>query len=219
LLSQLKPWRPPARLAATAAATSFIAIAMPVAGSAAALPPESTASCYGSLTPTATADEPNSLTYKFHCDERITAYTVVVDRGLNDYSTIDDFSTAAEVLGPDGKTPDATTSWGCQGYNPGASVSCNTGGGTTYMGAGSYAEGSFDPTGPYCKYIPTGARPGTPAEPRLLVQLIVSDSTGAEDGPFSLPYKGRCPTVPDRAPRPAKDKRGKHRTKRRKGSK
>jgi hypothetical protein len=184
---------------------------------AAAPPPESTATCYGSLAPAPTSDEPNSLDYKFHCDARITAYTILVNRRLNDFDTIDDFSTTASVIEPDGRTVDPTTSWSCEGYVPGASVNCNTGGGSSYMAAWSYSEGSLDPIDPYCKRLPPGAKPGTPAEPRALVQLVVTDTTGAQDGPFRLSYARTCPVVPNRVP--PKSKHHKTQTTAAKGSK
>jgi hypothetical protein len=181
-------------------------------------PPESTANCYGSLTPTPTADEPNTLDYRFHCDTRITAYTVLINRGSQS-ATIDDFSPTASVFQPDGVTPDSTTSWTCEGYQPSLSTNCNTGSQTTHMNAWSWADGTIDTIDPYCKNLPAGAKPGTPAEPRALVQLVVTDTSGAEDGPFRLYYSGKCPSVPDRVPFPAKKKHKKHSTTKPKGSK
>ncbi len=174
--------------------------ALPLSASAATTPPESSATCYGSLAPAATADEPDLLAYKFHCDTRITAYTILVNRGVSQADTIDDFSTTANVFGPDGTTPDSTTSWACEGYTPGDSVNCNTGGGSSFMAAWSYSEGTVDPIGPYCKNLPSGAKPGAPAQPRALVQLVVTDYTGAQDGPFRLYYGRTCAAVPDRVP-------------------
>jgi hypothetical protein len=172
---------------------------VPTASQAAAPAPESTANCYGGVSPSPTADEPDSLAYKFHCDSRITAYTLLVNRGT-DYNTIDDFEVSPMTLKPDAITVDSTSTWSCEGYTPGNSFNCNTGGGTTFMGAWSYASGSFDPTGPYCKYLPTGAKPGTPAVAQAVVQLVVSDVSGAEDGPFRLYYMGKCHPSPDSVP-------------------
>jgi hypothetical protein len=170
------------------------------AAHAAAPPPESTANCYGTVAPSPAPDEPNSLAYKFQCDERITAYTILIDRGANDYDTLDDFSINATVFQPDGTTPNTSTVWSCEGYTPSQSVNCNTGSATGYVGALSYSEGMIDPTGPYCKYLPPGAKPGTWAQPQALVQLVVTDYTGAEDGPFRLYYTRKCRSVPNRVP-------------------
>lgn len=184
--------------------------------SAATVTPESTANCYGSLTPApdTALDEPNSLNYKFSCDSRTTAYTIFVDRGDGSSDTIDDFNTAPEVFLPDGVTPNAKVAWTCEGSLPSSGFNCNTGGGTTYMGAWNLAEGSFDPTEPYCKSLPAGAKPGTGAIPQALVQLVVTDSTGAQDGPFTLGYTAKCKTVPNTVPKPkAKKKTTKKTTK------
>jgi hypothetical protein len=223
---QLELSRPRLRPALITASAALLGCALPGASLAAAPPPpESNATCYGSLTPGPSADEPHSLGYKFHCDKRITAYTILVNRGLSEFDTIDDFSTSAAVIEPDNATVDPTTSWSCEGTLPGDSLNCNTGGGTTYMGAWSYAEGTIDPIGPYCKYLPSGAKPGTlakpgtPAEPRALAQLVVTDYTGAQSGPFRIYYSATCPAVPDSVPFPANGKRKRHQTSVKKGSK
>jgi hypothetical protein len=191
---------------------------------AATLPPESIANCYGTVAPSPAPGEPNLLTYKFHCDQRITAYTVVVTRN-RDYDTIDDFDVSPMAFLPDGTTPDTTVAWSCEGTTPSQSTNCNTGGGKTYMGAWSYAVGTVDLTAPYCKFRPPGARPGSRAQPQALVQLVVSDVSGAEDGPFRLYYTRSCPSLPNRVA--AKKKRSKshqasvrsHLASRRKGTK
>ena len=187
---------------------------------AAAPPPESTANCYGTLTPTPTSEEPNLLDYRFHCDSRITAYTVIVNRGVSG-ETIDDFSPNANVFEPDGTTPNSTTTWSCEGTVPSLSTNCNTGAQGAVMYAWDWADGTIDPIDPFCKNLPAGAKPGTPAEPKALVQLLVSDASGAQDGPFRLSYTGTCPAVPDRVPFPAKPKhkQSKHAKTTAKGSK
>jgi hypothetical protein len=96
--------------------------------------------------------------------------------------------------------------WACEGTQPGDGVNCNTAAANQYVGSMSYSEGSIDTTDPYCKNLPTGGKPGTPAEPQAFVQLVVTDTTGAEDGPFKLFYKGKCPKVPDKVPVPVKAK-------------
>lgn len=206
-------------------ATVVLSVAVWVTSARAASPPppESTANCYGTVTPAPAPDEPNLLGYRFHCDQRITAYTVLVTRN-RDYNTIDDFEVSPSAFRPDGTTPDTTVAWSCEGTTPSQSANCNTGGGKTYMGAWSYVQGTIDLTAPYCKFLTPGAKPGTPAHPQALVQLIVSDSSGAEDGPFRLYTTQTCPSVPNRVP--AKKKRTKqhqasvrsHLASRRKGS-
>jgi hypothetical protein len=194
-----------------AVVVALVAGAVPASAFAAAPPPESTANCYGGVTRAPTSDEPNALSYKFHCDQAITAFTLLVNRGSN-YDTLDDFDTSPLVTQADGTTADTTTSWACEGYTPGQSFNCNTGGGKTLMNAWSYVHGSFDPTGPYCKYIPSGAKPGSPAVPRAIVQVVVSDISGAEDGPFRLYYTGKCHPSPDRAAARSKTKQQRHQT-------
>jgi hypothetical protein len=207
-------------LASGAIVLTYGAIAAQAEAATTPPPPESTANCYGSLTPTPTADEPNTLDYRFQCDTRITAYTVLVNRG-NQYATIDDFSPTASVFLPDGVTPDSSTSWTCEGYQPSLSTNCNTGSQTAHMNAWSWADGTIDTIDPYCKNLPAGAKPGTPAEPQALVQLVVSDVSGAQDGPFRLNSTKTCPAVPDRVPVPPKPskKHKKHSTTKPKGSK
>jgi hypothetical protein len=158
---------------------------------AAAPPPESLANCYGGLTAVPTTDEPNLLAYKFHCDTRITAYTLIITRRRRDAETVDDFSTSADVLNQQG-TIVPTESFNCEGGLPGDGVNCNAGAGG-HMSAWNYAVGQIDLTDPYCANLPKGAPAGTAPEPQALVQVIVTDITGAQDGPFRL---GRAPACP-----------------------
>jgi hypothetical protein len=62
---------------------------------------------------------------------------------------------------------------------------------------------------PYCKFLPAHAKPGTPAVPQAIVQLIVTDVTGAQDGPFDLTLKTRCPSVANVVPTPKPKKKNK----------
>jgi hypothetical protein len=204
-----------------ALALTYGALAGQAEAASSAPPPESTASCYGSLSPTPTSDEPNLLEYKFHCDTRITAYTVLVHRGLDFDDTIDDFSATAGVFQPDGNTPDTNTSWTCEGTVPSSATNCNTGKQGAWMAAWSWADGTVDTIDPYCKNLPAGAKPGTAAEPQAWVQVVVTDVSGAQDGPFRLYYSQTCPAVPARVPFPAKPKHRhkQHHTTTAKGSK
>jgi hypothetical protein len=167
-----------------------------LAGSAgaAATTPESATSCGGSLTRAKpTTNDSNLLAYKFQCDWGVSAYTLIVNRGLNDDTTVDDFSSSAGVFDTSGNAV-ATESFGCSGTIPGNGVNCNAGAGG-YLPAPDSAEGSFDTSDPYCANIPAGSPAGTQPEPTALVELVVTDTTGAEDGPFRLRLHGSCPAV------------------------
>jgi hypothetical protein len=192
----------------------FGAVAMSMASalfaaSAGAAPPtpESSASCWGSLTKdpaaTPTSDDPNLLDYTFRCNAAISAYTLIVNRGLSDFENVDDFSTTVDVVDHLGSTV-PTASFTCEGTLPGNGVNCNAGAGGL-MPIWDNTKGTFDLSDPYCKNIPAGSRPGTLAEPRAVVQLIVTDWTGAQDGPFRINLSSACPAVPDRVP-PVKHK-------------
>jgi hypothetical protein len=183
-----------------ATAVLLLVALTPVANAA----PQSATDCGGSLTSDPSgpsSGEPNLLDYQFACDGDITAYTVVIDRAAATTDNIDDFSPNAEVIDPGGAV-DPTTSFTCSGTTPGDGINCNAGTGGV-MTAGGTSSGSIDPIDPYCKRLVPGSAPGTPAEPQAVVKLIVSDSTGAEDGPFTLDLKPSCPAVPDTTPYPA----------------
>jgi hypothetical protein len=162
------------------------AVNAPAAGAAYVIPQAST-SCHGGLTRAATSDEPNLLAYKFSCSNEITAYTVTVNRTLSDFSAADDFSTTATVVDAQGNLV-PTESFGCEGTIPGAGFNCN--GDAT---PGHFVEGTFDTSDPYCGGVPAGAPKGARPLPQALVQLIVSDKTGAENGPFRLNISPACP--------------------------
>ena len=182
------------------------------AGAATAPPtPESLTNCTGGVSadPGAkAAGEPNLLRYRFNCDTDITAYTVIVNRAAGDDSTIDDFSPTADVILPYG-AQSTTQAVACEGSTPSAGVNCNAGAGGT-VSASNVVQGSVDLTGTYCKSLPRHGRPGAAAIPQANVQLIVTDNTGAEDGPFDLRAVKRCPAVPNVVPAKAK-KAPKHR--------
>ena len=57
-----------------------------------------------------------------------------------------------------------------------------------------WAEGTLDTTEPYCANIPPGSPTGAKPDPSAVVELVVSDTTGAEDGPFRLRLDGKCPS-------------------------
>ena len=97
----------------------------------------------------------------------------------------------------------------CEGVTPSDGVNCyaqavGSDGKTPVLGAITAfftTAASITLDEPYCKFLPKGAKPGTAAVPRAIVEYIVTDSTGAEDGPFLLNLKGsKCPNVPNAVP-------------------
>ncbi len=177
---------------------------LPAVATAAAPVPQSATVCGGSLTkdPSPTVDDPQLIDYRFHCDTPISAYTLIAERRPSDQGNIDYFSPSADVLAPYGGTVVATEGWTCEGTLPSNGFNCNPGLAGAVMSAYNYASGTLDLTDPYCKALPVGAKPGTPAEPQAIVDVIVTDSTGAQDGPFRLNLTGGCPKVPDTVPYP-----------------
>lgn len=181
------------RLLLSALTCSLLPAALTASASAATAPPTPQAStlCFGSLSKAPTADEPNLLNYSFRCNGRISSYTLVANRQHDDTSTIDDFSTTALVSTSLGASV-TNESYTCEGGLPSNGVNCNAGAGG-YMGAWNVVTGSFDTTDPYCANVPPGSRKGAKPEPAALVQLVVTDATGAEDGPFRLGLTPGCP--------------------------
>lgn len=186
--------RAPLHCGGLALAVALLGCVLAGPASAAATTPESATSCGGSLKrATPTTNDPNLLDYTFNCDWGVSSYTLIVNRGLNDDSTVDDFSSSVGVFDLSGN-PLATVSFGCSGTIPGDGVNCNAGAGG-YLPAPDSVQGSFDTSDPYCANIPAGSPAGTKPEPTALVDLVVTDTTGAEDGPFRLRLDGRCPAV------------------------
>ena len=184
-----------------------------VAGAATTPPtPESLTVCGGTVShdPTgAAASEPNLLDYKFSCNGAISAYTIIVDQPGDGGGAIDDYNPTPTVFEADGATPSTSESLTCEGTTPSNGINCNAGAGGV-LSAFDFADGSVDPIQPYCKHLPARAKPGTPAVPQALVQLVVTDSTGAEDGPFALRSAKACSKVPNFAPKvKAKSKKAK----------
>lgn len=180
------------RWALAACAFALFGCVLTQSAVAAAPTPESATQCGGILTrakPTST--DPNLVNYAFSCDWGVSAYTLIVTRTPNDDSTIDDFLSSVPIFDPTGN-PVSTASFNCAGTIPGDGINCNAGAGG-YMAAPNTAKGSFDTADPYCPYIPPGAPAGTKPQPGGVVELIVSDTTGAEDGPFRLRLTGKCP--------------------------
>ena len=192
------------------AAAASLAIGTPFAGATttpAPVTPESNTTCTGSLSTDpsgSSVGEPDLLDYSFSCDTAISAYTIIVDRISGQDFNLDDFNGSPVVYETDDATPSPTETVGCVGTIPSSGINCNLGAGGS-LTASYFVSGSVDPTSAYCKYLPSGAKPGTPAVPQAIVQLIVTDDTGAEDGPFDLTPAKACPKVPNVVPaKPAK---------------
>lgn len=191
------------------AVAAFVAPAM---ASAAAVTPTSLTDCGGKVSadPGAkAAGEPNLLDYTFSCDSGITAYSIIVDQQGDGAAggTLDDYNPSPSVFETDGVTPNPTESITCEGTTPSDGINCNTGTEGVQLTDGYFVDGSVDPIQAYCKHLPTTAsgklaKPGTAAVPQAQVQLIVTDYTGAEDGPFDLGPAKACAKVPNAVPTP-----------------
>lgn len=198
--------------------------AMPALAGAATTPASLTA-CGGAVSadPGAkAAGEPDLLDYKFSCDGSISAYTILVDQAGDNASggALDDYNPSPSVFETDGVTPSPTESVTCEGTTPSDGINCNLGTAGAQLTNGFFAAGSVDLIHAYCKHFPTGAsgktvtKPGTAAVPQALVQLVVTDYTGAEDGPFILGPATACPKVPNVIPTPNAKPKTKTKTRR-----
>jgi hypothetical protein len=173
----------------------------------AAVTPTSATDCGGKVAAdsgASAAGEPNLLDYTFSCDGGITAYTIIVTQQGDQASggTLDDYNPSPLVFQADGVTPSSTESLTCEGTTPSEGINCNTGTQGVQLSDGFFAEGSVDPIQAYCKHLATNAngktaKPGTAAVPQAVVQLVVTDYTGAQDGPFDLGPAKACPKVPN----------------------
>jgi len=199
------------RAALTTICVAAGACVVPAVSSAATITPASFTSCSGSLKPDAgakKANEPNLLDYSFTCNGGIVAYTVIAYQAGDDNAAIQDYAPSPLVYETDGLTPSPTETVTCEGAQPSNGINCNTGTYLSEITGGYYVDGTIDLGQSYCKHLPTPAkgktlRAGTPAIPTARVQLIVTDWSGAEDGPFALREARACPTVPNTAPAPA----------------
>ena len=180
-----------------------VVCALPAASGAATVAPVSLTACSGTVNPDRSgkaAGEPNRLDYSFHCDGGITAYSIIVDQQGDAGGTIDDFAAAPSVLETDDLTPSPTEAVTCEGLIPSDGINCNTGALGAQVSDGFYVAGTVDPVAAYCAHYPSGsnhgyAPAGTPTVPTAKVQLVVSDYTGAEDGPFTLRRTRACRKV------------------------
>jgi hypothetical protein len=197
---------PVLRAGSVLAATTMFAFAGPVAQAAslATTTPTSTTPsppalpvswCAGSLSrATPTIDDPNLTNYLFYCDGDVTAYTVLIERPGHPNDGADDFSTAAGVFNRSTGAEIDTENFSCSGIVPGDGINC-------FAGTGSWAdqwsniEGQFDTSDPFCANLPPHPKPGTKPEPGALALIVVTDTTGAQAGPFQLTMTPACPTV------------------------
>ncbi len=190
------------------------ACAVPATSSAATITPASFTSCSGSLKPDSgakKASETGLLDYSFTCNGGIVAYTIIAYQSGDGGSAIQDFAPSPLILETDNRTPSPTETVTCEGAQPSNGINCNTGTYLSEITGGYYTDGSIQLGQTYCKHLPTPAkgktlRPGTPAIATARVQLIVTDWSGAQDGPFALRESKACPSVPSTAPVPARSK-------------
>ncbi len=214
-----------ARAGLVSCVVALATCALPAVAGAATTPvtPTSLTDCGGSVSADAggsAADEPNLLDYRFSCDGGITAYTIIVDQQGDAASggTLDDYNPSPSVFETDGVTPSPSEGITCEGTTPSSGINCNLGAAGAQLSDGFFAQGSVDPVQAYCKHLPTTAagktaRPGTAAIPQALVQLVVTDYTGAQDGPFTLGPAKACPRVPNVVPTPKPKAKAKTKTK------
>jgi hypothetical protein len=209
------------RAALTTICVAAGACVVPAVSGAATITPASFTNCSGSLKPDSgakKASEPNLLDYSFTCNSGIVAYTILAYQAGDDNAAIQDYAPAPLVYETDGLTPSPTETITCEGAQPSNGINCNTGTYLSEITGGYFVDGTIDLGQTYCKHLPTPAkgktlRAGTPAIPTARVQLIVTDWSGAQDGPFLLREAKACPTVPNAAPPVAPVVRSKSSTK------
>jgi hypothetical protein len=192
----------PRRLSAAKLRLAFGAVALTgccLLGGTAQATPTAQVGCRGGLTKGApTADDPHLTNYSFHCNGDIESYTLVVNRTLTDLSTVDDFNTAPSVYNNARTQLSPTETVDCSATTtPGDGINCFAQSPATPQTITAYdwIQGYIDTTDPFCGGVPKGAKSGTAAAPQAVVQLIVSDVTGAEWGPFPLSRSPACPKV------------------------
>ena len=84
---------------------------------------------------------------------------------------------------------------------------------------GDSVQGQIQLAAPYCAYIPKGSKAGTPRVPRAIVNLVVTDDSGAQDGPFELTPSFKCAKVAAVVPTPKKPVKKKKTTTKKKTTK
>jgi hypothetical protein len=178
-----------------AAALGAALIMLPSLAAASLSLPDPTTQCSGSLSKNPSEEPRGSIGYKFSCSSNdpdagaITSYSVIVTRPNFDQNNVNSFE-GSPVASIDG-APDPTTSISCGGGTPSDGFNCfgetiGTGSNEGVLEAapgpipaGDVVSGAFVPSRGMCKYLPNGAKAGTPAVPRATVELIVSDAPDA----------------------------------------
>jgi hypothetical protein len=217
------------------------------AGAQASTPstPSSLTSCGGTITPDAggpAAGNANPYDFSFSCsslspgatspsgynwnyDGNIYSFSIIVTRRNQDGNNVTYNAPSATVLNASGVDPNQDVN--CSSFVPSDGFNCTAPGPnptaatlSTYsasIGAGETVQGGFALAEPYCSYLPTGAKAGTPAVPRATVELLVTDVNGAQDGPFELTSSVPCKKVAAVVPAKKKStkKAAKHATARR----
>jgi hypothetical protein len=200
----------PARTAVIALSLTmlFAAGLAPTAGAA----PQASTSCGGTLKRTPTVDQPNQVTYSFLCSEDIFAYSLIVNRTFNNRSqldVVDVFSPGADVYyspAEYGLTPTIVPdeSFACEGAIPGTGFNCATSSKTPGARARHSVLGTFSTADPLCGGTPTDApKNSTVILPPAFVQLVVTNTSGATNGPFRIGPAKECPKIkPKPTPKP-----------------
>ena len=219
-MGKLNSWGSLGRAVVLSCGVALVACVLPGVAGAATVTPTSLTDCVGNVSANSSggADEPNLLSYRFECFGSISAYTIIIQQQGDRGGSIDDYDPAPSVFETDGLTPSPTESITCEGTTPSDGINCNLGAQGAQLTNGFFAQGSVDPLQAYCKHLPTDAngktaKPGTPAVPQAKVQLVVTDYTGAEDGPFNLGPAKACPKVPNVVPTPKVKTKPKHKAK------
>jgi hypothetical protein len=175
-------------------------------------PPIAVTGCNAYLTPaTPTLLDSNYLNYNFQCDGTVTAYTVIINRQHQYDNEVDDFSQNSSVTQP-GSTTSLNVAFTCSGEIPGAGVNCFAGAGAAAP-QWTWIQGQLDTTTPFCPTLPKHAKPGTKPTPEAQAEIVVTDGTGAQTGPYYAPIGPACKKlkpVPKPKPKPKAKHHAKH---------
>ncbi len=214
---------PGAVIGAVGAAALF---GLPMTAVAASTPstPSSVTQCSGNITPDPAgpaAGNANPYDYSFSCasispgatspsgynwvfDGNIYSYTIIVTRRRDDGANVTYNSPTATIL--NSGAVDLNADVNCTSFTPSDGFNCAAPGPNptaatlgTYertIQAGETVQGGFAMADPYCAYLPKGAKAGTPAVPQAVVELLVTDDNGAQDGPFELYRSTACKKTP-----------------------